>query len=155
MAGAAPEEAPEPPAAAIRVQDQFSDGEGGASFGDERADGLYKLLNYLVSIPDEVLEQGEEALAQWMSEHPLRVPCASVVGCTGALLWFLGSNMVGYAKVLKIKQYVAALGGVTKAVRIMWGASFEMEKIQALGGAVVGLAAEISGVRKVRDECFN
>lgn len=47
-----------------------------------------------------------------------------------------------------------SLGGVTKAVRIIWGASFSWEKIRALGGAAAALGAEILGIAAVKRGCF-
>ncbi|AWB83094.1 hypothetical protein C3E79_00140 [Corynebacterium liangguodongii] len=79
---------------------------------------------------------------------------ASVWGCTQAILGVTAGNLVGAAKLLKIKKYISALGGVGEAVRLMWGASFSYEKMMALGGALGALAGELSGVTAVRNECF-
>ncbi|WP_181420088.1 MULTISPECIES: hypothetical protein [unclassified Curtobacterium] len=49
---------------------------------------------------------------------------------------------------MRIKRLINSLGGVTKAVRIMWGASFSWEKIRALGGAAAALGLSSSASRQ-------
>ena len=58
------------------------------------------------------------------------------------------------SKKVRIKCLIKSLGGVTKAVRIMWGASFSWEKIRALGGAAAALGAELLGIAAVKRGCF-
>lgn len=55
---------------------------------------------------------------------------------------------------MRIKRLINSLGCVTKAVRIMWGASFSWEKIRALGGAAAALGAELLGIAAVKRGCF-
>lgn len=122
-------------------------------------------LAYIVSIPDEVLAQGDHAVSKWMEANPSALyPTgngavisiyASVAGCTAAILGVTAGNLVGAAKLLKIKKYINALGGVGEAVRLMWGASFSYEKMAAVGGALGALAGELTGITAVRNECFN
>lgn len=58
------------------------------------------------------------------------------------------------AKILKIKKLFDGLGGATQAVQVFWGASFNRERIQALGGAAAALWAEIPGSAGVKQRCF-
>lgn len=122
---------------------------------NEIAEGLEAAFSYWTSIPDEILLQGDEALAEWQKAHPSPQTRASVIGCVGAIAWLIGSNVVGAAKIFKIKKYINALGGVAKAVELMWKASFKWEKIKAAGGALAGLGAELLGITEVRDQCFS
>lgn len=82
-------------------------------------------------------------------------PRASFWGCVGSLSWLIGSTAVSGVKIFKIKKYMQELGGVTNAVKLMWGASFTKEKILAAGGALAGLGAEILGIKGVKDNCFS
>ena len=122
---------------------------------DEDAKAIYQVLNYYEQIPDSVLEAGDDALGQWQAENPVYRERASVVGCIGAVTWLIGSNVVGAAKILKIKKYIQALGGVKEAVELMWKASFKFEKMKAAGGALAGLGAELLGIMGVKDQCFS
>jgi len=38
---------------------------------------------------------------------------------------------------------------------ILWGASFNYEKVQAMGGARAALGAELFGIAIVEDQCFS
>ncbi|MDK8799382.1 hypothetical protein [Corynebacterium coyleae] len=117
-------------------------------------------LKTIMSIPDEVLLQGDAATQTWVQQNlvtgtPGVTTYASVLGCTGAITGMIAGNLVGAAKLLKIKRYIKELGGVAEAVRVMWGASFSYEKLQALGGAVGALAAELVGIAGVQEKCFD
>ncbi|ALC06985.1 hypothetical protein CDES_13215 [Corynebacterium deserti GIMN1.010] len=115
-----------------------------------------------MTIPDEALPKGDEAPQAWIAQHtPTNAPgegqmttMASFWGCSAAIAGMIAGNVVGAAKLLKIKQYMKALGGVKEAVQLMWGASFSYEKMQALGGALGALAAELAGVSSIKDQCF-
>ncbi|QWS33693.1 hypothetical protein [Curtobacterium aetherium] len=125
--------------------------------GAQAAD-LEQGLEFIQSIPDAVLLSGDAALQEWIAvTHPelLRGPRADIVGCTGAIAWLIASTAIPVAKILKIKKLINALGGVAKAVRIFWGASFSWEKIKAVGGAAGALAAELIGITSVKQKCFS
>jgi hypothetical protein len=119
---------------------------------------LQQGLEFIDEIPSVVLLAGEGALQRWISEtHPelLRGSRADIIGCTGAIAWLIASTAIPIAKILKIKKLIDTLGGVAKAVRIFWGASFSWEKIRAIGGAAAALAAELIGITSVKDKCFS
>lgn len=78
---------------------------------------------------------------------------ASFWSCSSAIVTMLVGNMIAASKILKIKKYMNALGGVKEAIQLMWGASFNFEKLQALGGALGGLAAELAGVAGIQKAC--
>lgn len=122
---------------------------------DEAAQAMHQLLSYFSSIPDDVLERGDNALTEWQKQNPVPSTRASVLGCIGAVLWLVGSNVIGVAKILKIKKLIDKLGGVAEAVKIMWGASFKWEKMQAAGGALAELGTELLGIAGVKEQCFN
>lgn len=119
---------------------------------------LERGLALIDEIPASVLLAGDAALQDWMVvNHPelLRSARADIVGCAGAIAWLIASTAIPAAKILKIKKLIDGLGGVTKAVRLFWGASFKWEKIQALGGAAAALGAEFLGIAAVKQKCFS
>jgi hypothetical protein len=123
-----------------------------------RSAELESALGLLAEIPDEVLIAGDAALAAWMNAtHPelAKTARADVVGCVGAIAILIASTAFPAAKILKIKSLIGALGGVTKAVQLFWGASFKWEKIRALGGAAAALGAELLGISAVKQKCFS
>jgi hypothetical protein len=114
-------------------------------------------LELIDRIPESVLLEGQAAFDSWAADQSLRPPLAtraSILACTGAIAMLIASTAFPVAKILKIKRLINSLGGVAKAVRIMWGASFSWEKIRALGGAAAALGAELIGVAAVKRGCF-
>lgn len=130
--------------------------------GSSAAD-LEAELNVLMSIPDAVLVQGDAATAQWLQQNRGALGSGSGVatmaadfwGCSGSIVLALGGVALPAAKILKIKKLMNELGGVTEAVRMMWGASFSYEKMQAAGGALGALGAELLGIAGIKEKCFN
>ena len=123
-------------------------------------------LNYLMSIPDTVLLEGDAALQQWAAQNPPTDPAAGIPGdqvgtnanvflCTGAIAAAIAGVALPAAKILKVKKLMNELGGVTEAVKLMWGASFSYEKMAVAGGAFGALAAELVGIAGIQQECFN
>lgn len=124
---------------------------------------MTQLLQIIDSIPEEVLLQGDEAKNEWLAAHvDTSVPAPGQIStmanfwtCSGAIATVVASTAFPAAKILKIKRYINALGGVSEAVRVMWGASFSYEKVRALGGAAEALAGEIIGITEVKQGCFS
>ncbi|WP_146081684.1 hypothetical protein [Clavibacter michiganensis] len=65
------------------------------------------------------------------------------------------STAIPAAKILRVKRLIDELGGVARAVQILWGASFSYEKLQVVGGAALALAGELLGITSIRTECFS
>ena len=125
--------------------------------GRQSAD-LERGLALVDEIPEAVLVAGDAAMQDWVREHHPELVTSSradVLGCAGAIAWLIASTAIPAAKILKIKRLINSLGGVSKAVRLFWGASFAWEKIKALGGAAAALGAELLGVAAVRQKCFS
>lgn len=119
-----------------------------------------ELLRIIDDIPESVLLQGDEATRQWISEHLVQgsniegvATRAGFLECSGAILLAIGTTAIPVAKVLKIKKLMNSLGGVNEAIKIMWGASFSYEKLQALGGAAAALGAELLGIAAIKTAC--
>lgn len=66
---------------------------------------------------------------------------------------FIGTNIVSAAKLLRIKKYIQALGGVRKAAELLLKASNWEERLRIGGGALVGLAAEFFGFYLITNNC--
>jgi hypothetical protein len=123
-----------------------------------RSADLERGLALIDEIPEEVLLAGDIALREWLAtEHPglATGSRADLLGCAGAIAWLIASTAIPAAKILKIKRLINSLGGVSKAVRLFWGASFSWEKIRALGGAAAALGAELLGIGAVKQKCFS
>ncbi len=78
---------------------------------------------------------------------------AGFLECSGAILLVIGTTATHEAKVLKTKKLMNSLGGVNEATKIMWGASFSYENLQALGGAAATLGAELLGIAAIKTAC--
>lgn len=123
----------------------------------EQAEALLKVID---KIPESVLLKGDLATQQWIALNvgysgPNAVNPQGFLECSGTILWLAGSTLIPAAKLLKIKRYMNALGGVGEAIKIMWGASFSYEKLQAFGGAAVALAAELAGITEFQKNCLS
>lgn len=65
------------------------------------------------------------------------------------------STPIPAAKILKITRLIQPLGGVSQAVQIFWGVSFNYRKLKVLGGATGALAAELFGVGSIQQKGFS
>ncbi|CCC14054.1 hypothetical protein SMACR_08503 [Sordaria macrospora] len=151
---------------------------------------LDDLFNLLDSIPDSVLESGDEALNQWFIDNDLRDPSADllldttpalevddldlvgdetlvergvlvarasawkIAKCVASIVQMIATTAVPAAKLLKIKKYIKALGGVKESVKLLLGATTKAEKLKAGGKALVYLSAELLGISSVKAACF-
>lgn len=77
-----------------------------------------------------------------------------ITKCVGSIAWAIGSGIFAWSKLLKIKKYIAALGGLRNAAALLVGATTWSEKMKAGGTALLNLAAEISGISGIKDNCF-
>ncbi|MFJ6533287.1 hypothetical protein [Microbacterium sp. NPDC091662] len=116
-------------------------------------------MSKVTSIPDDVLLAGDEATATWIQANLAPsggslTARADVFGCIGAITLAIAGVAFPAAKILKIKKLADELGGVAKAVQLLWGASFNFEKVQAAGGALAALGAELIGISEIKAKCF-
>lgn len=77
-----------------------------------------------------------------------------VTKCVAAITWVIGSSVFAAAKILKIKKYIAALGGIKSAATLLMGATTAAERLKVGGNALMNLASEILGIAAVQDNCF-
>lgn len=74
--------------------------------------------------------------------------------CSLQIAWVVGSTAFGAAKIMKIKKYIKALGGLGRAAELMVKCSTTAERLHYGGGALVNLVAEISGIKDLKKACF-
>ncbi|MCP3028713.1 hypothetical protein [Halobacillus sp. A5] len=131
-------------------------------FTEEEMENLTPSLEAIVEIPDELLESGNsEAINQYFADRGIdshiynseKGDEASVImqtqgwwGCSLAISQILVMNAIPIAKLVKIKQYVKALGGVKETAKLLVGATTPGEKTAAL-------VAELTGFTNVKKAC--
>jgi hypothetical protein len=141
---------------------------------------LDRLLAAIDDIPDDILEQGDEALHKWLVEHgyregneklkrdddtdvlalltrgelAARASIWKIAKCVASIVQLLATTAVPAAKLLRIKKYIKALGGTKDAVKLLLGATTKAEKLKVGGEALVALAAELLGISTVKNNCF-
>ncbi len=95
-----------------------------------------------------------------------------VTKCAGAISWAVGSTIFGAAKLLKVKKYIKALGGVkkaagkyTSAIKLAkkqakkagsrnWRKYLKRREIAAhFGSSLLGFAGAVSGVDQIVNKC--
>jgi len=133
--------------------------------------GLEEVLRAVSEIPDDVLQQGQEATEQWLKarlgetagEGRIQVFKFNAGGCARGILLAVGSNLLAIGKIYKVKKAIDKLGGVKKVVKKIQDKkkrgkkSFKkaiMEVFEEAGTGVGALAAEILGVDQVIKNCW-
>lgn len=80
---------------------------------------------------------------------------AKIAKCAGSIALALGSGLFLGAKLIKIKKYIKIIGGVKKTAKLLVtaGATWEA-RMNAGGYALVALAAELTGIGDIAENCF-
>ena len=128
-------------------------------------------FNYIMNIPDTILQQGDNATENWIKQHPRRgnpygnasysafhmsrPDVSSPYRCTLAVSALLVTTALPALKIIKIKRYVESVGGVVEAARLVVGASSATEKAAEVLKALKGLIGELLGITAVSQFCFN
>lgn len=129
---------------------------------------LEVLFAEIESIPDEILLAGDEVTNDWLIEHGLRQPDSVIeeskrdnelvqLETRGfwSCVWAIGKAAVPAAKLLKIKKYINALGGVKKTVELILKAGKNYNKAIKLGGQTLwNLIKLLTGIDEIDKECF-
>jgi hypothetical protein len=129
---------------------------------------IEKVFGAIAEVPYEVLEKGDEETDKWMKEHGYRPTKDKreildrdledrgfwdVAKCVGAISAFIASNAIGAAKLLRIKKYIEALGGIKKSAELLLKASTTAERLKEGGEALALLAGEILGTSLIANNC--
>lgn len=127
--------------------------------GTDVTEQLNRTFSAIIACPDSVIEQGTNATENWMKAHEYLSTEMAPDGwwqdtkCALAIATFIGTNLVGATKLLKIKEYIEALGGVAEAAELLLKCSTWAERLSVGGSALVNLAAEILGVSLIKENC--
>ncbi|MBU3076062.1 hypothetical protein [Clostridium estertheticum] len=73
-----------------------------------------------------------------------------VTKCITSITLILASVALPTLKIVKIKKYIKELGGIKMTVMLLMGTANAKEKVATIGA----LAAEISGITDIHDNCF-
>lgn len=76
-----------------------------------------------------------------------------IAKCAGSISWVIGSTVLAASKIVKIKKYIKALGGVKKSAALLMGATSLSEKSTTVAKTLLSLASTLSGVDSVYKNC--
>ncbi|WP_437601019.1 hypothetical protein WMF28_05505 [Sorangium sp. So ce590] len=76
-----------------------------------------------------------------------------VTKCAAAITVVVVSVAVPAAKVVKLRKFVIAVGGVREAARLLVGATTFAEKARVIGGAIGAGAAEVLSIDAIITNC--
>ena len=134
------------------------------TFKDLSEDSILLILKAVDEMPQEMLERGnQEEIDSYMLSKGIdlqfdgEMQARSFWGCVGAVTWAVGTTAIGIGMLAKVKNFVAAAGGVKAAASALMaiaksGAS--PENLQKFGTALVETEAVILGIKQIKDECF-
>jgi hypothetical protein len=76
-----------------------------------------------------------------------------VAKCVSAIAVAMATLMIPVSKVLKLKAFVRAVGGIRTAAKLLVGATSKAEKARVIGGVVAVGAAEVLGIDAIYTNC--
>jgi hypothetical protein len=146
------------------------------------ADTLELLLNVIDSIPDDVLEAGDETTNDWLVAHNYKKPNPSgiearapvaetttvmvserataapagiidVLNCAAKIAQFILENAIPAAKILKIKKAIKAIGSVKKVAEMLRKVKSLADARRIGGQALYNIADAIIGFSSVWGAC--
>jgi hypothetical protein len=148
----------------------------GYAFDSNDLEQLEHALNIIMETPDEFLVNASTAeIRQYFlskgidfktyDQLTLESDSYSTQGfwdatkCAAAIALLIGGTVFVGAKLVKVKNYVKAIGGVKNAASALIAFSKAGSKIpdnvkKDVGEAIMGLASEILGIADVQDYCF-
>lgn len=134
------------------------------NFKDLSEDSMLLLLKAIDSIPQDMLERGNQSeIDQYMLSKGIdlkfdgEIQERSFWGCVGAVTWAVGTTAVGIGLLAKVKNFIAAAGGVQAAATALMAIArggFSSENINRFGIALIETGSAILGIKQIKDECF-
>jgi len=114
--------------------------------------------NTIVTIPKDpskpiIVEHAYEDEKSFSINMPSDITAWEITKCVGATSWAIGSGVFGAAKLLKVKKYIAALGGIRTAASLLISATTAAERLEAGGTALLNLASLILGIDEIKEDC--
>lgn len=147
--------------------------ESGYQFTQEDVDSIIPVLETIEKIPDELLETGtHEEISQFCRANGIALNIyndnigetedfiVSSFGkrdagkCAIAIGQLIVTVGIPATKIVKIKKYINALGGVWEAAKLLAGATTVSEKSAGILTALGGLLATITGVDGIKEHCL-
>lgn len=134
------------------------------TFKDLSEDSILLILKAVDEMPQEMLDRGDqEEIDNYMFSKGIdlqfdgETQFRSFWGCVGAVTWAVGTTAIGVGMLAKVKNFVAAAGGVKSAATALMaiaksGAS--AENLSKFGAVLVETGATILGIKQIKDECF-
>ncbi|MFF0004673.1 hypothetical protein ACFYQT_14700 [Streptomyces tibetensis] len=129
-----------------------------ATSDDDADDAQWEaLLNSMLSVPEDVLAQGDEATAAYLKQQQNRKPGQPLVGfgwpsfgCMGAVAVAIGTNLLPAAKMVKIVR-VAKRVGVKRIVSAI--KAIRKGKGHTLANDLQWVGAQLLGLEGVKAAC--
>ncbi|MGH3752026.1 MAG: hypothetical protein ACRDRP_04895 [Pseudonocardiaceae bacterium] len=125
---------------------------------------LEECLRIIDEIPEKVIEDGDQAVQDWVRDRYPSVTengsLARTIGpwqvakCTGAVMVAIGSAAVPAAKLLKLRRFIREVGGLRKAAELLIKVARGEEQLAEFGPVIGSLGAEILGIAAIRENCF-
>ncbi|KAI9147033.1 hypothetical protein HJFPF1_13064 [Paramyrothecium foliicola] len=157
-----------------------SDNEKIVSVDDKALASIEFLFDEIEAIPEEILLKGDEATEKWLAENPLSDPDSIIehalitrdvdegavlearipkaLKCAAAIADLIIGHIIPAAKLLKIRKLIKAVGGKTKAIKLILKIKKAKSRAQIVkigGVALWNLYKEISGIAAVKRNCFS
>lgn len=136
---------------------------------DTRADEIGEALSFIDEIPDDVIaeasdeelsKQAQQLAEKQNREQPNTALRANVLGCSASIASAIAGAAFPAFKLAKIVRIVKKLGGPKataeriKEVGGLGKVAGEHANESNVSGMLASLAAELSGVAGIRDNCF-
>lgn len=137
-------------------------------FDEAQFGPIEQAFDAITSIPDSVLDEGEEALNAWFTTHGA-VPSLSVresvleerqslfqiAQCAAAIIKAIAENALPISKLRRIKELIKLLGGARKVAKLLLKAK-TFKQVIIIGGPELQEIAEILlGLTDVVNDCFS
>lgn len=142
-------------------------------YTQEDIDSLIPILEAIEQAPDNLLNNGTSAeinqyfqsqgiglnvyndfLGETQDNVILVAPRANYWRCGLALGQLLVTVAIPATKLVKIKNYIASLGGVWNAAKLLVGATSVSEKLQGALAGLSGILLTLTGISDIKDHCF-
>lgn len=134
-------------------------------FDESTAPALADALNLITSIPDDVLDAGDDATHDWLAKHGYgnkpnakltrRQGWLAVLNCVFAIGKFIAENGVPALKLARVKKLIELLGGAGAVAKMLLKAKSWKELITIAGPDLEALALELLGWGDIAQACFS
>ncbi|WP_027632234.1 hypothetical protein [Clostridium hydrogeniformans] len=144
------------------------------TFRDLSNEGIEILFNAIEKMPMELLEKGDpKEISDFLILHGVDIKFADaenadensgvilygwwdVTKCVAAITWLVGSTILGVGLLMKLKNFIAAAGGVSAAATALVALAregFTQANINRFGTALLETASTILGIQAIQDNC--